>query len=107
MSDEEFTPQIREHYDRELRVQRRLTAIEQERDAFTKLDLEEQVKKYVVDLQSEMAELINANPQNPEECHQVFLLKKWIVDTILAEARVDENREIHIKFRTNFLAYAG
>src|SRR5512138_3440093 len=29
MSDEEFTPQIREHHDRQLRLQRRLTAIEQ------------------------------------------------------------------------------
>jgi hypothetical protein len=70
-------------------VTRRLTAIEQERDAFTKLDLEEQVKKYVVELQAEMAELINANPQNPEERHQVFLLKKQIVDSVLAEARID------------------
>jgi predicted P-loop ATPase/GTPase len=102
MSDEEFTLQISEHYDRELRVQRKLTAIEQAKDAFTKLDLEEQVKKYVGDLQLEMAELINANPQTPEERYQVFLKKKRIVDTVLVETRIDENRDILIKFSTDF-----
>jgi hypothetical protein len=107
MSDEEFTPQISELYDKERGVERRLTAIEQEKDAYTKLDLEEQVKKYVADLQSEMAEFINANPQTPEERHQGFLKKKRIVDTILVEASIDENREIHVKFRTDFLNLAG
>jgi DNA invertase Pin-like site-specific DNA recombinase len=107
MSDEEFTPQIREHYDKQLRVQRKLTAVEQERKAFTQLDLEEQVKRYVAELQSEMAELIDATPQNPEERHQVFLLKKRIVDTVLVEARIDENREILVKFRTDFLNHAS
>jgi len=105
MPDEEFTPQISEHYDRELKVQRKLTAIEQTKDAFTKLDLEEQVKKYVAELQSEMAELIHADPQTPEERHQLFLLKKRIVDSILTEARIDEYREIHVRFRRDFLTY--
>jgi hypothetical protein len=57
MSDQEFAPQIRALYDKELGVTRKLTAIEQEKDAFTKLDLEEQVKKYIADLQSEMSEI--------------------------------------------------
>ncbi len=107
MPDEEFTPQIREHQDRQLRVQRRLTAIEQEKKAFTQLDLEEQVKKYVVELQLEMTELIHVNPQTQEERHQAFLLKKRIVDTVLEEARIDENREIHVKFRNDFLPHGG
>ena len=50
-----------------------------------------------------MAELIHANPPTSEERHQVFLLKKRIVDAVLAEARIDEKREIHVKFRTDFL----
>ena len=33
----------------------------------------------------------------------MFLLKKHIVDSVLDEARVDENREIRIKFWTTFL----
>jgi hypothetical protein len=106
-SKNEYSDPDESKYDRELRVQRRLTAIEQELDAFTQLDSEEQVKKYVAELQSEMAELINANPQNPEERHQVFLLKKRIVDRVLAEARIDENRQIHIRFHTDFLNHAG
>ncbi len=107
MPDEEFTPQISEHYDGELRVQRKLTAIEQAKDAFTKLGLEKQVKKYVAELQSEMVELINANPQTPDERHQVFLVKKQILNTVLLEARIDKDREIHVTFRTDFLNHAG
>ena len=53
-----------------------------------------------------MVELINVNPQTPEERHQVFLLKKRIVDTVLAEVRIDENREIHVKFCIDFLNHA-
>ncbi|MEW6029690.1 MAG: recombinase family protein [Chloroflexota bacterium] len=102
IAEEEFTSQISVMYDDELGVKRRLTAIEQEKDAFEKLDLEEQVKRYVTELQKEMAEFITANPQAPEEKHQVFLLKKRIVNTVLTEARIDEKREIHIKFRADF-----
>ncbi len=83
-------------------MQRGLTTIERTKDDFTQLDLEEQIKKYVAELQSEMVELIHADPQTPEEKHQVFLLKKRVVDTVLEEVRIDENREIHIKFRSDF-----
>jgi hypothetical protein len=102
MPDEEFTPQISALYDKERKVQHRLTTIEREMDDSTKLDLEEQINKDVADLQSEMAELIHANPQTSEERHQVFLLKKQIVDKVLAEARIDENRDIHVKLRTTY-----
>jgi hypothetical protein len=103
MSDEEFIPQISILCEKDVRVKRRLTTLQRDLDDFTKLDLEEQIKKYVAELQSEMTELINANPQTTEERHQVFLLKKRIVDTVLVEVRIDENREITIKFRTDFL----
>jgi cell division protein FtsB len=105
MPDEEFTPQISALYEKERGAQRKLIAIDRAKQDFQKLDLEEQVKKHVAKLQSEMAKLIHANPQTPEERHQVFLLKKRIVDAVLAEARIDKNREIHIRFRTNFLAH--
>jgi hypothetical protein len=105
MPDEEFTPQISALYDKERGVKRRLTTIERAKEDFTKLDLEEQVKKYVAELQSEMDELINTDPQTPEERHQMFLLKKRVVDAVLTEARIDENREIHVRFRTDFLTH--
>jgi hypothetical protein len=82
MPDEEFIPQISALHDKERGVQRRLKTIERTKDDFAKLDLEEQVKKYVAELQSEMVELVNANPQTPEERHQVFLMRKRIVDTV-------------------------
>jgi site-specific DNA recombinase len=103
MPDEEFISQLSPLYDKERGVQRRLTAIERAKDDFIQLDLEDQVNRYVDELQSEMTELIHANPQTPEEKHQVFLLKKQVVDVVLAEARIDENREIHLKFRAGFL----
>ncbi|RPJ29008.1 MAG: recombinase family protein [Chloroflexi bacterium] len=102
MKDEEFLPQMDGLNKRDLGLKRRLTAMEQAMDAFTELDLEEQFRKYVADLQSEMTELIHVNPQTPEERHQVFLLKKRIVDTVLEEARIDKNREIHVRFAQTF-----
>lgn len=63
MSEEEFTPQISIHYDKERGVQRRMTTIKRAKGDFTKLDMEEQVKKYVDELSVEMAELIYSNPQ--------------------------------------------
>ena len=107
MPDEEFIPQIGTLREKDLRVQRRLTAIGQAMDDFTKLNLEEQIKKYVAELQSEMTELINANPQTPAERHPVFLLKKRIVGTVMEEVRINENREMHIKFWTDFFACKG
>ena len=102
MPDEELALQMNALYEKERGVQRRLTTIERTKDDFTKPDLEEQIKKYVAELQSEMAELIHADPQTPEERHQVFLLKKRVVDTVLAGAHVDQNRLIHMKFRSDF-----
>ena len=107
MSDEEFTQQISALYDKERGAKRRLPTIERAKDNITKLYLKEQGKKYVGDLQSEINELIRADPQTSEENHQVFLLKKRIVDIVLVGARVDENREIHIKFRADSIDHAG
>ena len=84
-----------------------MITIELAKEDFINLDLEDQIKKYVTELQSEMAELIHADHQTLEERHQVFLLKKRIVDTVLEEARIDKNREIYVKFRINFLACTG
>jgi len=46
-----------------------------------------------------MSQLKNATPQPPEERHWVFLLKKCIVDMFLAKARIDDDREIHVRVR--------
>jgi hypothetical protein len=54
-----------------------------------------------------MTDLINAISQTSEKRHQVFLLKKRIADIVVVEVRIDENREINVKFRTDFLNHAG
>ena len=54
-----------------------------------------------------MVELIHADPQTPEARRQVFLLEKRVVGTVLAEARIDQNQQIHIKFRSDFITRIG
>jgi site-specific DNA recombinase len=67
MPDEAFTSQMRTLYEKDRGVQRKLITIERAKNDLMQLDLEEQVKKYLAELQWEMTELIQANPQTPEE----------------------------------------
>ena len=107
MPHETLPSPMNAYWEKQRGVQRRLISIERAKDDFLKPDLEEQVIKYVADLRSEMTELIHANPQTPEERHQMFILKQRVVDTVLEEARIDKNRDVHVKFRTDFLSHAG
>ena len=63
-NDPDFDEQMRELYRVEERLQRRLTALEQEIDTYARLDWEEKVKEYVTDLQAGIEGLNNANPQD-------------------------------------------
>ncbi len=40
----------------------------------------------------------------PNERHQIFLLKKQIVDTLVHRATIDRNRKIMVDIRLNLLA---
>ena len=60
--------------------------------------------EYLADLQVGVEELKNAAPQNDEERHNVFLLKRQIVDTLVHKATIDRNREIMVDIRLNLLA---
>ena len=60
--------------------------------------------EYLADLQVVVEELKNAAPQNDEERHNVFLLKRQIVDTLVYKATIDRNREIMVDIRLNLLA---
>jgi hypothetical protein len=53
-------------------LKRRLTALEQEIEIYTRLDWEEKVKDYVADLRAGIDGLNKANPKTPEEQHYVF-----------------------------------
>lgn len=58
----------------------------------------------LADVQVEVEELKNAAPKNNEERHNVFLLKKQIVDTLVHKATVDINRQIMVDICLNLLA---
>lgn len=102
-ADAEFDARMRELYKVEERLKRRLTALEQEIEIYTRLDGEEKVKGYVTDLQVGIAELNNAIPKTPEEQHRVFMLKKKLVDELVAEAMIDGKRDIQVEFRTKIM----
>jgi hypothetical protein len=97
---------MRELYIVEERLKRRLTALEQEMDTYARLDWEEKVKGYVVDLQAGIAELNKAIPKTPEEQHRVFLMKKQLVDELVAEAMIDGKRDIQVEFRAKIMDQA-
>ena len=67
-------------------------------------DWEEKCMEYLEDLRIGVEGLKNVAPQNDEERHQVFLLKKQIVDTLIHKATIDRNRKIMVDSRLNLLA---
>lgn len=104
--DADFDEQMRELYRVEERLKRRLTTLEQEIDTYARLDWEEKVKDYVADLHAGIEELNNTIPQTPDEQHRVFLLKKQLVDELVAEAMIDGKRDIQVEFRAKILDLA-
>lgn len=102
-ADAKFDARMRELYKVEERLKRRLTALEQEIDTYTRSDWEEKVKEYVTNLQAGIEELNNAIPQTPEEQHRVFLLKKQLVDELVAEAMINGKRDIQVEFRAKIM----
>lgn len=67
-------------------------------------DWEEKFMEYLADLQVGVEELKNVAPHCFEERHNVFLLKKQIVDTLVHRATIDINRKIMVDIRLNLLA---
>ena len=53
------------------------------------------------------AKLNNAIPKTPEEQHRVFLLKKQLVDELVAEAMIDGKRDLQVEFRTKIMDRAA
>lgn len=102
-NDPDFDEQMRELYKVEERLKHRLTALEQEMGTYTRLDWEEKVRGYVADLQAGIIELNNSIPKTPEEQHRVFLLKKQLVDELIAETRIDGKRDIQVEFRAKIM----
>jgi len=70
------------------------------------LDWEEKVREYVTDLQAGIEELNNIIPQTPDEQRRVFLMKKQLVDELVAEAMIDGKRDIQVEFRAKIMDLA-
>ncbi len=60
--------------------------------------------EYLADLQVGVEELKNAAPPHSgEERHNVFLLKRQIVDTLAHKSTINKNCEIMVDIRQTFL----
>lgn len=105
-ADAVFDARMRELYAVEERLKRRLTALEQEIATYARLDWEEKARTYVADLQVGIEELNRATPQAPEEQHRIFVMKKQLVDELVAEARIDGKRDIQVEFRAQIMDLA-
>lgn len=88
----------------ELSLKHELSSLGQRINLNALNDWEEKFMEYLEDLRIGVEELKNAAPQNNEERHQVFLLKKQIVDTLVHRATIDRNRKIMVDIRLNLLA---
>lgn len=104
--DPEFAEQMRELYKVEERLKRRLTALEQEMDTYARLDWEAKINDYVADLQAGIEKLNIAIPKTSEEQHRIFLMKKQLVDELVAEAIIDGKRSIQVEFRAKIMDLA-
>jgi hypothetical protein len=103
MADDEFGTKIAIHYEKAKPLERREAAIKEEIDTYADLDFDARVSAYVQNLQAGLEEITKANPDTTEERHSLFLRKKRLVDELLEECVIDEDRQIHIKFRTDKL----
>jgi len=88
----------------ELSLKHELSSLGQRINLNSLNDWEEKFMEYLADLQVGVEELKNVAPQNNEERHNVFLLKKQIVDTLVYKATIDINRKIMVDIRLNLLA---
>ncbi len=64
---------------------------------------EAKVKEYFADLQAGIDELKNVAPQTKEEQHEIFLLKKQVVNTLVERVTIDLGRELTVTLRLNLI----
>lgn len=66
-------------------------------------DWEKTVTEFFADLKAGVDELKTVTPQTTEEQHEVFLLKKRVVDTLVERIEIDRERNLHVQIRLNLL----
>ena len=66
-------------------------------------DWESKVVEFLVDLRAGVDELKTVAPQTLEEQHEVFLVKKRVVDTLVERVEIDIGRNLFVQIRLNLL----
>src|SRR5512139_3754889 len=61
-------------------------------------------EEYLADLRTGVDELKNAAPQTEEERHNLFLLKKQVVDTFVERVIIGKDQELKVEIRLDLLA---
>ena len=64
---------------------------------------EENVAEFLADLRAGVEELKIVAPQTPEEQHEIFVLRKRVIDTLVERVEIDRDRNLFIKIRLNLL----
>ncbi len=59
--------------------------------------------EFLADLRAGVEELKFVAPQMPEEQHEIFLLKKRVVDTLVEHVDIDIDRNLFVQIRLNLL----
>jgi site-specific DNA recombinase len=88
----------------EVNLKRELSRLGQSIDIDSLDKWETKFEEYLADLKAGLDELKNAAPQNDEERHHVFLLKKQMIDTLVEHATINKNREVKVEIRVNLRA---
>ena len=70
-------------------------------------DWESKVLEFLADLKAGVDELKTVTPQTPEEQHEVFLVKKRVVDTLVERIQIDRERNLQVQIRLNLLEIIG
>jgi hypothetical protein len=65
------------------------------------------VGEYLADLKAGVEELKKVTPQTSEEQHEVFKLKKRIIDTLVERIEIDKERNLRVQIRVNLLDILG
>ena len=70
-------------------------------------DWESKVVEFLADLKAGVDELKTVAPQTLEEQHEVFLVKKRVVDTLVERIQIDRERNLQVQIRLNLLEIIG
>lgn len=105
--DDDFGRLIEEFNEKDVELKRKLAFLEQNLQTYPDVDLAAQIDTYLADLQVGMEALKDCLCQTVEERHQLFELKKRMVNLFLLEAMIDENREVRIKVCADLLKIVG